>query len=63
MRRNRTTLIVTHRVSTARQADRILVLSNGRVVESGKHEDLLALGGYYAQLYQKQLIEAELESV
>jgi ATP-binding cassette subfamily B protein len=50
-------------VSTARQADRILVLSNGRVVESGKHEDLLALGGYYAQLYQKQLIEAELESV
>ena len=63
MRRNRTTLIVTHRVSTARQADRILIMANGRVVESGRHEDLLALGGYYAQLYHKQLIEAELESV
>ncbi len=63
MRRNRTTLLISHRVSTARQADRILVMSHGRVVESGKHEDLLALGGYYTQLYRKQLIEAELERV
>jgi ATP-binding cassette subfamily B protein len=63
MRRNRTTLMVSHRVSTAQQADRIIVMAHGRIVESGRHEDLLTRDGYYAQLYQKQRIEADLETV
>ncbi len=52
--RNRTTLIMAHRLSTIENADRILVIKNGRIVESGKHEELLVLGGEYASLYQNQ---------
>ena len=59
--RGRTTILISHRTSTVQMADQIVVLRNGRIVESGTHEDLLALGGYYADLYQKQLLEEELE--
>lgn len=51
---NRTTLIIAHRLSTIENADRILVLEQGAIVESGSHVELLALGGHYAKLYQKQ---------
>ena len=57
----RTTIIVSHRCSTVRDADQIAVLVDGRVVELGTHQDLLGIGGYYADLYQKQLLEEELE--
>jgi ATP-binding cassette, subfamily B, multidrug efflux pump len=59
----RTTLFISHRVSTVRNADRIAVLHDGRIVESGTHDELLALNGYYSDLYNKQLLEEELAEV
>ncbi len=50
----RTTLIIAHRLSTVRRADRLIVLDRGRIVEEGSHADLLAQGGLYARLYQRQ---------
>jgi ATP-binding cassette, subfamily B, multidrug efflux pump len=61
--RGRTTIFISHRVSTVRNADRIAVLHQGRIVESGTHEELLALSGYYRDLYNKQLLEEELAEV
>ena len=58
--RDRTALIVSHRISTVRQADLIVVLQNGSVVERGSHDELLAYGGVYADLHRKQLLEDEL---
>ena len=55
-----TTLLISHRVSTVRDADQIAVLDHGRIVELGRHDELLARNGYYAGLYQKQQLEEEL---
>ena len=56
----RTTILISHRVSTVRNADRIAVLAGGRIAELGTHDELLARGGYYAGLYEKQQLEEEL---
>jgi ATP-binding cassette subfamily B multidrug efflux pump len=58
--RQRTSIIVSHRVSTVRDADLILVLERGRVIERGTHDELVRLDGFYAELYRKQLLEEEL---
>ena len=58
--RSRTTIIVSHRVSTVRTADQILVLDEGAIVEHGTHDQLVARNGLYAELYRKQLLEEEL---
>ncbi|MGA2889792.1 MAG: ABC transporter ATP-binding protein [Terracidiphilus sp.] len=55
-----TTILISHRVSTVRNADQIAVLDRGRIVELGRHDELLALDGYYAGLYRKQQLEEEL---
>jgi ATP-binding cassette subfamily B protein len=57
----RTTILISHRTSTVRDADQIVVLVGGAIAERGTHDELLARGGYYADLYQKQLLEEELE--
>jgi ATP-binding cassette subfamily B protein len=58
--RSRTTLIVAHRISTVKEADLICVLDHGRIVERGSHEELMRIGGAYADLYERQLLEEEL---
>jgi ATP-binding cassette subfamily B protein len=61
--RGRTTIFISHRVSTVRNADAIAVLHEGRIVELGSHDELIARNGYYTELYNKQLLEEELEEV
>jgi len=58
--RDRTSLIVSHRISTVRDADLICVLDEGQIIERGTHDQLLALGGEYSDLYERQLLEEEL---
>ena len=58
--KQRTTVLVSHRVSTVKGADQIVVMRDGRIVERGNHDELLALDGYYADLHRKQLLEEEL---
>jgi len=60
--RGRTSLIVSHRISTVQNADLICVLDEGRIIERGTHDQLLSLGGEYADLYERQLLEEELEA-
>ncbi len=59
----RTTIFISHRVSTVRNADRIAVLHDGEVVEYGTHDELIAQNGYYTELHNKQMLEEELETV
>jgi ATP-binding cassette subfamily B protein len=61
--RDRTTIFISHRVSTVRNADQIAVLHGGRIVELGTHDELIAQNGYYTDLYNKQLLEEELAEV
>ena len=59
----RTTVFISHRVSTVRNADRIAVLRDGEIVEYGTHDELIARNGYYTELHERQLLEEELETV
>ncbi len=61
--KGRTTIFISHRVSTVKDADQIAVLHGGKIVELGTHQELLTRNGYYAELYNKQLLEEELASV
>jgi ATP-binding cassette subfamily B protein len=61
LRRQKTTLLVSHRISAIRRADRISFLERGRLLEQGKHEELLEKKGFYAKLYEKQLLAQELD--
>lgn len=60
MRQNRTTMAIAHRLSTIKDADQILVLNKGEIIERGNHDQLLALNGYYADMYQIQTLQKEL---
>jgi ATP-binding cassette subfamily B protein len=61
--KNRTSIIISHRISTVKEADKIIVLKNGRIAEQGTHDELVTLNGIYAELNFKQLLEKELEDL
>ncbi len=61
--RDRTSIIISHRISTVQNADKIIVLSNAKIAEEGTHEELVKLGGIYADIHYKQLLEKELEEI
>ena len=61
--KGRTSLIISHRISTVKDADKIIVLSDGKIAEEGTHEKLVSLNGIYADLHYKQLLEKELEEL
>jgi ATP-binding cassette subfamily B protein len=63
IRKGRTALIVSHRVSSVKDADTIIVIDDGRIVERGTHDTLLAHDGYYANLYRRQTLEEEIEEI
>ena len=59
--KNKTTIIVSHRVSSAKNADQIIVLEDGKITQTGNHENLMNIDGYYKELYTKQLSEKEMQ--
>ncbi len=61
--KDRTSILISHRISTVKDADQIVVLDKGAIAEQGTHDELLAIGGIYAELYEKQLLEQELEKL
>jgi ABC-type multidrug transport system fused ATPase/permease subunit len=61
--KGRTSIIISHRISTVKDADFIIVIDKGQIVERGSHEQLVAAGGIYADLNEKQLLERELEEL
>lgn len=61
LRKNKTTIIIAHRISTVKSADKIIVLDNGRIIEQGTHNELLAKKGKYSEMYYRQMLEKKIE--